>query len=221
MAKLIYNRTKSHGNPSTPASGAGVHSIKITIPNGEKFSHLTVSKASGHTNAATYTLTKSPKANATGKIEIKVMWTNGPFSKCSYKTRVYTDKVTVPATTKKPIVLFGSRDWRSIATSYIVQKRPFKLRVEGPDALKLFTILNPIKQHLIRRSVVINVADWVIVTGIICLTIVAVSGLAVLGSSLLYGINQGCTIKAVYDTDLSIRQNIKQSMDFDFDNCTG
>lgn len=219
MAKLIYNKTKSHGNPSTPASGAGVDSIKITIPNGEKFSHVTVSKASGHSGAATYTLTKTPKANATGKIEIKVMWTNGPFSKSSFKIRVYSKKVNVPAAAQKPVVIFGSNDWYDLATSYIIQKRAFKLRVEGPDVLKLHGILKPIKTHLVRRRVVINVADWVIVTAIICLTIVSVAGLAVLGSVLLYGINQGCTVKAEYDTDLSLAQNLKQKMDFDIDNC--
>lgn len=219
MAKLIYNRTKSHGNPKTHASGAGVKLITLTIPSGEKFSHLTVSKAPGHTNAATYTLVKSPKPDATGKIEIKVMWTNGPFSKCSYKVRVYSIKANATVAPEKPIVIFGSNDWHDIATSYVIQKRPFKLRVEGPDVLKLYGILKPIQTHLVRRRVVINIADWVLVTGIICLTIIGVAGLALLGSTLLYGINQGCSVKAEYDTDLSIVQNIKQKMDFDIDNC--
>lgn len=221
MAKLIYNKTKSHGNPSTPASGAGVDTIKISVPSGQKFSHFKISAASGHSGAATFTVTKAPKANSTGKIEVKVMWTNGPWSKCSYKLRVYS-KVSQPGTpppTAKPVVVFGSTNWYNLTIGYITQKIPFRLRVEGPDALKLVNIINPINNNLLMRGIVINEAVAIAITGIICLTILGVAGLAVVGGVLLYAINQGCTTRAVYDTDIGLSGNLAQAMEFDFDNC--
>ncbi len=221
MAKLIYNKTKSHGNPSTPASGAGVDKIKVSVPSGQKFSHLKISAASGHSGAATFTVTKAPKANASGNIETKVMWTNGPWSKCSYKLRVYS-KVQQPGTpppTPKPVVVFGSPNWYNLTTGYITQKIPFRLRVEGPDAMKLVNIINPINTHLVMRRIVINEPATIVITGIICLTILGVVGLAVVGGVLLYAINQGCTTTAIYNTDISLSGNLAQAMEFDFDNC--
>lgn len=221
MAKLIYNKRKSHGNRSTPASGAGVDIIKVTIPNGEKFSHCIIEATASNSGAATSTIAKGPKVYATGKVEIKIMWTNGPWSKCSYKLKVYS-KVTrsaSPLPTTKPVVIFGSTNWYNLATGYITQKIPFKIRVEGPDAMKLINIIGPINTHLVRRRIVVNELASIAITGIICLTILGVVGLAVLGGLLLYAINQGCTTKAKYDTDISFSTNLAQAMEFDFDNC--
>lgn len=225
MAKLIYNKTRSHGNPSTPASGAGIDVIKIKVPNGQKFSHFTISQASGHSGTGTFTVTSSPKANATGNIEIKVMWTNGPFSKCRYRLKVLssvasTSTSSVPSL--KPIVVFGDNDWYNLATGYIKQKIPFILRIQGPDASKLINIVKPINTNLIMRGVVINEAISVAITIAVCITIVSVAGLAVLGAVLLYSINQGCNTNAVYDTSGNLTTgNFGQKFDFVFVKCKG
>ncbi len=218
MATIIYNKTKSHGNNNNILSGAGVDKIKIKIPSGKRFSHFSITPASGHSGVATFNVIKSPKANATGDQEIHVMWTYGPFSKCRFKLRAYT-KSPSPSTTK-PVVIFGDRNWYTHAIAYLKSKQPFTLRLQGPDAQKLFNVLNPMNHSLIRRGVVVNEAVTISVTIAICITIVAVSGLAVLGAVLLYSLNQGCTAKVGYDQNGNLLAGTGgNKMDFDFSNC--
>ncbi|WP_452223805.1 hypothetical protein [Lacinutrix chionoecetis] len=222
MSTLVYKKTKSHGNVNTPASGAGMDKLKFKIPNNEKFSHYTISQASGHTGTATFIVVGAPKKNATGNAEIRVLWTNGPFSKCRYTLKVYSYKpssVTVPII--KPIVIFGNANWFNDALSFMKQKTPFILRVQGVDAIKLFNALNPINHSILRRNIIINEPVLVPMTIAICITIIALGGFALLGAVLLYGINQGCSIKVKYDTNLSLFGNLKQLMDFEFMNCGG
>ena len=217
MIKLIYNKTKSHGNNTNHLSGAGVDKIKIKIPSGSKFSHFVISKASGHTGVATFNVVKSPKVNATGDQEIQVMWTYGPFSKCKYSLKVYSLKDIDDQV--KPIVVFGDSNWYNLSMGYLKQKKPFILRVQGPDASKLFSVVNPIQTMLVARNIVINEAV-VTITVAICVAIVALAGLGVLGAVLLYAINQGCTTNAVYDTNASLPTGtLGQKMDFEFMNC--
>ena len=217
MAKLIYNMTKSHGNNTNHLSGAGLDKIKIKIPSGQKFSHFVISQASGHTGIATFNVVKSPKVNATGDQEIHIMWTYGPFSKCKYSLKVYS--VNSTDVQVKPIVVFGDNNWYNLAMGYLKQKKPFILRVQGPDATKLFSVINPIKTMLVARNITIN-DGGVTITIAICIAIVAVAGLSVLGAVLLYAINQGCTTKAEYDTNASVSTGtVRQIMDFEFMNC--
>ncbi|NER17749.1 hypothetical protein [Spongiivirga citrea] len=197
MATIIYNKTKSHGNSTNILSGAGVDKIKIKIPSGQKFSHFTITPASGHSGVATFNVIKAPRANATGNQEIHVMWTNGPFSKCRYKLKVYSKVATAPSV--KPVVIFGDRNWYSLATGYIKSRQPFTLRLQGADALKLFNVINPMNNAILRRGIVINEVVAVSITVAVCVTIVAVSGLAVLGAVLLYGIHQGCEIDGEFE----------------------
>jgi len=217
MSKLIYNKTRSHGKNTNALSGAGVDTIKIKIPSGQKFTRLTLTMSSSHVGVATFNVISVPSLNATGNQEIKIMWTYGPFSKCSYKLKVYSDAVN--AVGVKPTVLFGAQDWFNLAIGYIKQRKPFTLRVQGPDAEKLFSAINPIRTSLISRNIAINEVI-VAMTVAICITVIAVSGLGVLGAVLLYAVNQGCTTKASYDFNGNLASgSAGQKMDFDFMNC--
>ncbi len=221
MSKEFFKKTKSHGNKNTPASGAGMDEIKVKIPSGEKFTHYTILPSSGHFGAATFNVVDAPNKGGTGNQEIKVLWTNGPFSRCSYILKAYSRKVAAPNTPSvKPTIIVGSANWYNKAMNNLRQKIPFILRVQGVDAIKIFNALNPINNNLIRRSIVVNEAVSVTITATICVTIIALGGLAVLGSVLLYAIHQGCTTKAKYDTKASLpTATVGQIMDFEFMNC--
>ena len=218
MSKVIYNKTKSHGNKNTPASGAGMDVVKISIPNGEKFSHFNISEGSGHSGAATFTVVGNPKPNAIGNQEIRIMWTNGPFSKCQYKLKVYSKSNNTVAV--KPVIIFGDNNWYNDALSCMKQKIPFSLKVQGTEAIKLFNIIDPINKSLIRRRIIFNEGVAIAITVSVCVTIVAVSSLAVLGAVLLYSINQGCDSKVSYDTKAGMISGlVGQVMTFNFSNC--
>ncbi|WP_108809243.1 hypothetical protein [Aquimarina spinulae] len=219
MSKLIYNKTKSHGNNNNILSGAGIDTIKIKIPVGQKYSRLTITMSSSHIGIATFNVLSTPKVNATGNQEIKVMWTYSPFSKCSYKLKVFTDDNS--SVSKKPIVIFGERDWYQLSIGYINQKKPFTLRVEGPDAQKLFNVINPINDSLISRNITINEV-MIGMTVAICISIVAITGLSVFGAVLLYSIQQGCTPKAKLENNGSVTGGaFGQIMEFDIFGCGG
>lgn len=226
MSKLFYKKTRSHGNKNTVASGAGMDELKIKIPVNEKFSHYTITPASGNSGTATFIVVGAPKKNDKGNTEIKVLWTNGPYSRCSYTVKAYSYKPTTSTSTVavpivKPIIVFGNTNWFNDALSHMKLKSPFILRVQGTDAIKLFNALNPINHSLVRRRIVINEPMTLYITISICVTIVALGGLALLGTVLLYGINQGCDVKVKYDNDMSLAGNINQLMDFEFMNCRG
>ncbi|WP_194776774.1 hypothetical protein [Pararhodonellum marinum] len=213
----IFTSTKSHGNAGTHHSGAGNDVHKFTIPAGHRYTHHTITQATGHTGAATFHVVSAPAANATGNREIRVMWTNGPFSRCRYTLRVFGEKINVPVPPSNPVIVFGQQNWYNDAINCLNQKMPFTLRLQGLHALSVFNIIDPIRRGL---RVVPNEAVSLGMTIAICVTIIGVAGLATFGACVLYAIHRGCTVKALYDTNLNAGSgSVNQKMDFNFFDC--
>ena len=204
MSKLIYNKTKSHGNKNNFLSSAGIDKIKINIPSGQKFTHFAISLGSRHTGIATFNVIKQPKAGATGNQVIEVMWTYGPFSRCHYKLRAYSKVTSSSSAQSETEILFGDNNWHQDFMSCLQQKMPISLIVKGPDALTLFHILNPLNNRILRRGIVINEPVSLGVTIAIVTAIMGSLALTTFGAVIALGIASGYTIDAEFDQNVDL-----------------
>ena len=89
-------------------------------------------------------------------------------------------------------IAVGSPNWIQKANKAIDQNRHIKIVVKGPEASTAATALS----RGIKATTQSAISEGVVITAVICITIIAVVGLGTVAAVCLYGISQGYKVKA-------------------------
>ncbi len=203
--KSVAKVKREHADPKNfpidlPEPGKGTDAIKISIPDGLKFSRWEV-EVLASSAAAGYKVVKAPKTGAEGDQTFNIDWWHLPYGKISYKLNVYASPDGKSFGDK---VVFNSSGWMEKAKDQISQGVPLRLAVKGEKAKQIYDAMQTHQAQkqaqqagnggvaIAMEPITITV---VILVGIVIFGILVALGLIMLGTVIKMALDKGYDVK--------------------------